>query len=273
MKSLALLIILVFTSTIQAQEAGDLFTIHCGACHTIGKGKRVGPDLKDINERRNADWLLRFIKSPQDLINKADPDAVKVFEEYNKILMPNTALSEGQIKDLLDYIKTIGTEDTALPTQTMIDPLQDLNQSNIDNGKALFLGSARFQNKGVSCLSCHNLMDNLGQQGGSLAKDLTVSYTNMGATGMMAIIKSPPFPVMTEAYANHPLTESEVKDLTVYLKSIQQPNPNPQSQKHNLAFLFMAQLAFLVFLAILLILYRNRKTNSVNDDIYRRQSL
>ncbi|MBN1650062.1 MAG: c-type cytochrome [Bacteroidales bacterium] len=272
MKSLVLLIILFFTSTIQAQEAGDLFTIHCGACHSIGRGKLVGPDLKDITTRRDADWLLRFIKSPQDLINKADPEAVKVFEEYNKILMPNSTLNETQIKDVLNYIKGFGNEDVALSNQAPTDPLQGLNQSNIDNGRALFLGETRFQNNGVSCFSCHNVMDQKSLQGGSLAKDLTLSFSAMGATGIMAIIKSPPFPVMTEAYVNHPLTETEVADLTIYLKSIHQANNNPQSQNHNLAFLFMAQFAFLVVLSIILYLYRNRKNNSVNDEIYRRQS-
>lgn len=272
MRSILFVLILFLVSTIHAEDAGDLFKIHCGACHTIGKGNLVGPDLIDINERRNADWLLRFIKSPEDLINIGDPDAVKIFDDYNKILMPKSTISESQIKDVLAYIEAFGKEDVILSTQTQTDPLEGLNQTHIDNGKALFLGKIRFQNKGVSCLSCHNLRDNLTQQGGSLAKDLTTSFNTMGAAGIMAIITSSPFPVMTEAYANHLLTESEVKDLTVYLKSIKQPKNNPQSQSHNLAFLFMSLCAFLVFLSIILVLYRNRKNNSVNEEIYRRQS-
>src|SRR4051794_22190846 len=33
------------------------FTNHCAACHTIGGGDRVGPDLRGVSERRDHAWL------------------------------------------------------------------------------------------------------------------------------------------------------------------------------------------------------------------------
>ena len=42
-----------------------LFARMCAACHTVGKGDRVGPDLDGITERRQRYWLVKFIANPQ----------------------------------------------------------------------------------------------------------------------------------------------------------------------------------------------------------------
>jgi cytochrome c2 len=42
-------------------EAAATFNGRCTACHTYGKGIKVGPDLKGVTERRKRDWLLKFI--------------------------------------------------------------------------------------------------------------------------------------------------------------------------------------------------------------------
>ncbi len=77
----------------------------CAACHTIGKGKLIGPDLKGVNDRHDEAWLLSFIKSSQKMIINGDPVAVKLFEEYNKIPMPDNNLTDDQIRGILNYIK------------------------------------------------------------------------------------------------------------------------------------------------------------------------
>jgi hypothetical protein len=71
----------------QAQEDGKQLFQPCAACHTIGGGKLIGPDLKGITERLDRDWLKRFINNSTEVINSGDEYAVKLFEEYNKIPM------------------------------------------------------------------------------------------------------------------------------------------------------------------------------------------
>ncbi|MCD4664425.1 MAG: caspase family protein [Bacteroidales bacterium] len=89
-------------------EAEKNFAI-CKACHTIGGGKLIGPDLQGVTERREEAWLIKFIQNPQAMIDAGDPIAVQVFEENNKIPMPpNSRLSEEQIKDMLLYIESGG---------------------------------------------------------------------------------------------------------------------------------------------------------------------
>src|SRR5216683_5702147 len=56
-------------------EAKMIFRKRCTACHTFGKGIKVGPDLKGVTDRRNRDWLLKFIRSSSTVIQSGDPAA------------------------------------------------------------------------------------------------------------------------------------------------------------------------------------------------------
>jgi len=40
------------------------FQSRCGACHTIGNGDRVGPDLAGVTTRRDRAWLSRYLAEP-----------------------------------------------------------------------------------------------------------------------------------------------------------------------------------------------------------------
>lgn len=115
-KSKGFFVILLFLSTLffttpsfsQSAEAEANFAV-CKACHTIGGGKLIGPDLKGVTERHDEAWLLSFIKNSTAVIESGDPDAIKVWEEHNKIPMPpNPQLSDDQIRDILLYIENGG---------------------------------------------------------------------------------------------------------------------------------------------------------------------
>ncbi len=103
---LAALLVLIssFGSVLQAQDNGkDLFQV-CAACHTIGKGKLIGPDLQGVTERHDRAWLKAFIQNSQAVIASGDEYAVKLFEEYNKIPMPPNNFTDEQLDILIDYI-------------------------------------------------------------------------------------------------------------------------------------------------------------------------
>jgi mono/diheme cytochrome c family protein len=87
----------------QAPDGAQLFT-PCQACHTIGKGKLIGPDLKDVTQRRDKEWLHKFIKNSQAVVQSGDAYAVKLFESHNKIPMPPFAYSDEQIDAVLSFI-------------------------------------------------------------------------------------------------------------------------------------------------------------------------
>jgi cytochrome c2 len=77
----------------------------CAACHNLSEEKKIGPGLKGVTERRDEAWLIKFIQSSQTMIKEGDKIAVQLFEEYNKIPMPDNNLSEQEIKELLAYIE------------------------------------------------------------------------------------------------------------------------------------------------------------------------
>ena len=272
MKRIVLLLILSLPFCLQASISSELFSSKCAACHTIGKGRLVGPDLKNISEQRDNEWLLKFIGSSQTLIKSGDADAIKVYDEYNKLLMPDPLISDSEIAQVLNYIKEVSTGKIVESTQVLVDPLADTNDDNINNGRSLFNGQTRLENNGAACLSCHHVKDNLAYPGGNLAKELTSSYSVMGGAGVLAIIKNSPFPAMAEAYNSHALTESEIIDLGAYLKAVSERSIYQHPRDFSLTFLYLGQLAFLLFLAAILAAFWKRKKETVNQKIFDRQS-
>jgi len=87
--------------------AGKLaFESKCLACHTIGQGKKLGPDIAGVTKRRTDDWLTRWLKSPETML-KTDADARAMLKEHNDIPMPNQGLSDAEIKQYIRYFHWI----------------------------------------------------------------------------------------------------------------------------------------------------------------------
>jgi cytochrome c2 len=63
-----------------ADETANLFRQSCMSCHTIGGGKLVGPDLKDVEQRKDRAWLADFIVNPKRFLDAGDPYAQKLKE-------------------------------------------------------------------------------------------------------------------------------------------------------------------------------------------------
>src|SRR3954467_11435630 len=82
-------------------EAKKIFTTRCMACHTFGKGVKVGPDLKGVTERRERAWIVKFVRSSSTMVG-SDPIAVQLFDQFKQQRMPDwTDLSEPQINGIM----------------------------------------------------------------------------------------------------------------------------------------------------------------------------
>jgi len=79
------------------------FESKCLACHSIGGGDKMGPDLYGVTRHADAAWLTRWLRNPDELL-KADPHAKEMLAKY-KVPMPNQNLSEEGIKDVIAYFK------------------------------------------------------------------------------------------------------------------------------------------------------------------------
>jgi cytochrome oxidase Cu insertion factor (SCO1/SenC/PrrC family)/mono/diheme cytochrome c family protein len=88
----------------QLQPGQAMFKKICAPCHTIGVGDRVGPDLRAVSERRQHEWLTRFIRTPDKVLAEKDPTALTLAAKFPGARMPNLKLSESDAADLISYI-------------------------------------------------------------------------------------------------------------------------------------------------------------------------
>ena len=103
-----LAIFFILTNSLQSQsieEGEKLFKSNCVSCHQIDK-KVIGPALRGVNDKYSQEWLLKWIKNSAELIASGDPDAIAIYEEYNKSAMSAfTYLSDEDILNILAYVE------------------------------------------------------------------------------------------------------------------------------------------------------------------------
>ncbi len=105
------------SNKVHAQPDGAaLFKAQCAQCHSTGSNKIIGPGLKDVHNRRNEEWLIKWTKNSQAVIQSGDPYAVKLYNDYNKTAMPSFALADDEIKAIFAYVKTEGEVVATAPT-------------------------------------------------------------------------------------------------------------------------------------------------------------
>jgi mono/diheme cytochrome c family protein len=93
------------TNGLKAQDGEKLFKSYCASCHSPGSNQLVGPGLAGVSDKYEREWLYKWIKNSQALIESGDADAVAVFEQYNKVLMPAQPVNNEQIDAILTYVK------------------------------------------------------------------------------------------------------------------------------------------------------------------------
>lgn len=76
----------------------------CEGCHTIGDGRLSGPDLQGVTQRRQTEWLKRFMAETDEMLD-TDPLAQRMLQLYNYQRMPQIDLRDGEIDALLAYIE------------------------------------------------------------------------------------------------------------------------------------------------------------------------
>ena len=85
-----------------------LFSSRCGACHTIGQGDKMGPDLAGVTLRRDRAWLARYVAEPDKMLAEGDPIATALFEKYKNARMPNLRLGSADVVAVLSYLEARG---------------------------------------------------------------------------------------------------------------------------------------------------------------------
>jgi len=95
------------TTPLKLTSGEYLFSTKCSACHALGQGNKVGPDLAGITHTRDRQWLAKYIADPDQLLKAGDPVAKELFARYKEMRMPNLQLNADQVADVIAYLDSI----------------------------------------------------------------------------------------------------------------------------------------------------------------------
>ena len=108
MSAVTAFILFTITGVFSQSNSGgeNIFKQKCTACHTIGGGKLVGPDLKGVTSRREEAWMQRQIKEPDKMIAEKDPIVMELLKESNNVPMAPLGLSDAEVGEVIAYLKS-----------------------------------------------------------------------------------------------------------------------------------------------------------------------
>ena len=94
---------LSISQEVDIQAGKSLFNTNCAACHQLNR-KAVGPALRGVTDKYDKEWLYKWIKNGTQMIKDGDPQAVAIWEEYNRAVMTNyPQFSNQDIDNILAY--------------------------------------------------------------------------------------------------------------------------------------------------------------------------
>ncbi len=239
--------------TREAEQGQALFQEKCVACHTIGQGDRVGPDLADVTARRSHAWLDAWISGPDRVLAQGDPIAKELFQKYRSMPMPNQGLAVDQVAALVAYlVSASGAGGAAGAAGSAAAPA-----GNPVLGKELFTGTRRFANGGPPCMACHSIAGIGALGGGALGPDLTPAASKFGDAGLASVLASLPFPTMSPIFARRPLAPEEQTHLRAFVMQAAITERSPQAVGRLTGF---AVVGAVVLLGLVHVSWRRRLT-------------
>ena len=207
------------TTASAQQQAADYFRQNCATCHTIGGGRLTGPDLKDVDQRKDRAWLVQWLQNPKAVLDAGDPYAQKLLQDSRGVVMPavggmNATIANG----LLDLIAA----ESRLPRSAFAgSQISDrpFTAQDVAIGGQIFNGQRRLAAGGPPCVSCHTMRGLGGLSGGRLGPDLTLVYERLqGRKGLSAWLTNPASPTMAPVFRTTQIQPDEILLLVAYFE-------------------------------------------------------
>lgn len=222
--------LILFINTSFAQDDVTFFKQNCMSCHSIGGGRLTGPDLKNVTQRKNRAWLIKFIQDPKAMIDAGDPYALKLKDEARGVMMPTVqGMTQARAEALVNLIDA----ESKLPKSQFLGvQISDrpFTPGDAQIGRDIFLGRIQLKNGGAACFSCHTVSGIGGFGGGLLGPDLTMVFERYeGRKTLSTWLTAPATPTMASQLKNNPLDADEILPLVAYFQSAMQQSPSDDS--------------------------------------------
>ncbi len=213
-RAVTLTLLIAVSPTISyGQTVKEFFKVNCTSCHKLGGGRLIGPDLKNVEQRKDREWLVEFITNPKAKIDAGDPYALQLQKEAKGIIMVTVPIDRKRAGELLDLIAAESKLDTS-EFAGFTAPLVPFTDSDVAHGAELFTGGARLKSGAPPCLSCHSNSGSGAAMGGNLGPDLTQVFTRLlGREALTAWLSAPPTATMQSVFKPHPLETDEIHAL------------------------------------------------------------
>jgi len=227
-------LVLLAAMSANAQETAAYFQQNCVSCHTIGGGRLTGPDLKDVAERKDREWLRSYILNPQAKIDAGDPYALQLLDEARGVVMPSVSgMTPEQADFLLDLIEAESALEESQFKGTQISN-EPFTAEDVARGLAIFNGSQALKNGGPACYSCHSISGLGGLGGGRLDPalgDLTLVYERLqGRVVLSSWLLAPATPTMKPVFKDAALESDEIHALVALFEDRAEAGQPARSQ-------------------------------------------
>jgi len=189
----------------QAAVGEDIFSSQCAACHTIGGGPLVGPDLAGITDTRTAEWLHSWIADPAAFA-ESDPEAKEIYTG----VMPALGLGTDDVDAVIAYLQS--TSDTAAGAAPDAGP-RELTPDEFDEASGIYFNR---------CAGCHGTL-RAGATGPNIQPERTLEIGTAGIETILTNGLPGGMPAWGEAGI---LTADEIELMATFVQ-IEPPTPPP----------------------------------------------
>ncbi len=123
----------------QVPSSGEEIFIqrNCSRCHTLGRGRFVGPDLLGVGEKYSRDDLIKWAQDPENIYEQRNKKPVN--EGYPP--MPPMNLSESEAREVADYLLDYAPPEDLLESGTISGQIKNVTKGKSQEGQNVVLVS------------------------------------------------------------------------------------------------------------------------------------
>lgn len=191
-----------------AMPGQAIFERTCFACHTIGEGIRVGPDLANVTDRREREWLFRWIKDPLGMA-QTDSIGMALFAEFNNVPMAPNFLSDEEIDQVLAYIEAVSSGDVQVATEDE-GPIE-LAAADFERAQGIYFNR---------CAGCHGTL-----RAGATGPNIQPEVTTQRGTAVLKATLTHGLPGGMPAWGDAGILSEE--EINLMARYVQLPPPSP----------------------------------------------